>query len=83
MSEIRPAFCGTCHVPVESIADRNGEAWRACPTCGQEGREEDIFREAGEYHADKAFRGLLSSLSRGSLTVENLPQRQYRWIMGD
>jgi hypothetical protein len=83
MSETRPVLCGKCHVTPERWFERDGETWGACAVCRREDRTEDIMREAAEYHADKAIRGVFSGLQGGSLTVKSPPQREYRWITGD
>jgi len=82
MSETRPILCGKCHVTPERGFERDGEAWAKCPICGQEARVIEIQREAAEYEFDKVARSV-PGLKSGSISVKGMPQREYRWIVGD
>jgi hypothetical protein len=82
MSETRPVLCGKCHIPSEVRTESDGSEWVSCPICGQQDRMDDAFGEAGEYHVGKLLRTLPLSHSR-SMTIKDMPERDYRWIIED
>ncbi len=83
--DVKPILCGKCNVTPELGFEREGEMWASCPVCGQEDRIADIQREAAEHSFDKMVRQTLSGIGNAGsgITVDNPPERQYRWITGE
>lgn len=84
MSYTKEILCSKCHVTPERGFERNGEPWAACSVCGQEDPIETILREAAEHRAHQAIGNMLrGAFSSGNITVDETPQREFRWLTAE